>query len=131
MKAALLILLAVLSLADFARASGAPAIDIITTEAGVSYIYHDYNRRLEKHPKTLDEIETWLRADLEEAKEAVIIRPDARTSFKAVLDVLLRLKAAGVKWYIVMNYEGEVTRSVVGNTDKIEERESAPSGKKK
>ena len=105
MRAALLLLLLGLLLAPNSSGSGAPEILIATAEAGISYRLVDWNRRSEKEVKTLVEVEAWSRDRSKENEGTFIIASDDRTSFKAVLDLLRRLKTAGGKIIIVPDAE--------------------------
>ncbi len=130
MKTALLILLFALSLAGHARASGAPSIEIITSDAGIGYTLHKEGYGISKETMTPDEIETWLRAHSDHTRELVIIYPDDRTSFRTVRDILRRLKSAGVRMYSVVTYEDAIMHSVSGLTDKVwSERYPTPPAK--
>src|SRR5688572_14280374 len=83
MKTVLLLVLLALSLTCSAHASGPITIDIATTDTGITYTLHDYNRRIEKNFQKPDEIEAWLRAQTKQVVgEFVLIYPDDRTSFK-------------------------------------------------
>ncbi len=125
MKTVLFILLLTISLAAYACASGPPAIFVATTETDISYHLVDHNRREEKMAKTLEDVETWS-SDLvkENAAELVMIYPDDRTSFRTVLDLLRRLKTAGVNHFSVgaaESIEGaEVFHYFRGKTETIE-----------
>jgi biopolymer transport protein ExbD len=100
MKTTLLIILVALGLARSAQASGAPAIFITTTDTGIHYRLMDYNRRTEKEVKTLEEVEAWGRDRvIDEAGDLLLIYPDDRTSFKALMEVMRRLKTLGVKQF--------------------------------
>ena len=95
-----------LSLTRNAWASGPPDVYITTTEAGVSYRLYDWNRRLEKKAKTLEEVSAWSSERVKEhAGEFVGINADDGTSFKTIMDLLRRLKAAGVKHFVVTSTE--------------------------
>lgn len=106
------------SLAASARANSLIIIDITTTGAGTSY-------RLNNQPKSAPEIEGWLREAIGKNGngDPVFIRPDDRTAFKTVLDMLQRFKAAGVKNFEVFfdAKDGDGTRihSLVGTADNI------------
>jgi biopolymer transport protein ExbD len=120
MRTALLLILFVLSLNSSAHGSGPTTVVITTTDAGVSYALHDYDMRIEKDPQTPDEIETWIRTHAEGRKDQwVVVCPDARTTYRTVLEMLSRLKAAGVIQFAVVTYEGRNTHSLIGATDKI------------
>ena len=125
MKTALLIVLLALTLAHPASASGPPDIFITTAEAGVSYRLVDWNRRSEKKAKTLEEAGAWSSDRVKEgAGDVFMIYPDDRTSFRTVLDLLRRLKSAGVKHFSVGAVElregVEVLHYLRGKTETIE-----------
>jgi len=95
-KATLLILLGALCFAGCCRANSVIVIEIATTDAGISYT-------MNAQPKTPAEIEGWLREAIRTFGDAdpVLVCPDNRTSFKTVLEMLQRFKAAGVKHFEV------------------------------
>jgi biopolymer transport protein ExbD len=102
MKTALFIVLLALTLARPVFASGPPDIFISTGETGVSYRLVDWNRRSEKEAKTLEEAAAWSSDRVKEGTgDVFMIYPDGRTSFKTVLDLLRRLKSAGVKHFSI------------------------------
>ena len=68
-----------------------------------------------------EEIEFWLRSNPESASELVIVYPDERTSFKAVLELLRRIKSAGVRMFSVVGPAGSTTYYLSGETERIRE----------
>jgi biopolymer transport protein ExbD len=97
MRTTLSILLFALVFASCSRANSLIVLEIRTTDAGISYTINNQQRN------TPAEVEAWLRLMVSEFGDAdpVLIRPDERTSFKTVLDMLQRFKAAGVKRFEV------------------------------
>jgi biopolymer transport protein ExbD len=113
-----------------AFASGPTTIEIATTDDSVAYTLHDYDTRKEKKNITPGEIEEWIKETHPQRRnELVIIRPDDRTAFRIVGDMLRRLKSAGVETYAIVTSEGESEHSVIGKTDKVlsQKRDAAPA----
>ena len=132
MKTALLLILFVLFLNGRAHGSGPTTVDITTTDEGVSYTLHDYDMRIEKDHQTPEEIETWIRTHAEGRKDQlVVVCPDARTTYRTVLEMLRRLKAVGVTQYTVATYEGRDIHYLIGATDKILSKTTDPAPPKK
>ncbi|MDB6170930.1 MAG: hypothetical protein JWL59_241 [Chthoniobacteraceae bacterium] len=120
MKTALLLLLLMVLLNGAALGSGPTTIDIATTNAGVAYVLHDYDMRIDKDHQTPDEIETWIRTHSEgRVGQVVVICPDERTTYKTVFEMLRRLKAAGAQQFIVATREDVTDYMLLGTTDKI------------
>ncbi|RYD79257.1 MAG: hypothetical protein EOP84_13270 [Verrucomicrobiaceae bacterium] len=97
-------------------------VHITTADEGLSFRLQNINHRTEKKVKSLDEVETWLRevCDDKNQGDIVLIYTDNRTSFKTVSDVLRRLKASGVKQYVVTAVESSDEHThVTGHTDKV------------
>jgi hypothetical protein len=85
---------------------------------------------LDGNPKTPDEIEGWLREAITKIgdREAIWIRSDDRTSFKTVLEMLHRFKAAGVKRFVVLTNWGANAQSVLsGSCDEIRLLRTSPA----
>lgn len=84
--------LTVLFAAGCARATSPLLIDIATTENGTTYTLNGVS-------KTPDELGRWFVEFIKEfgpIGDNTVLRPDDRTTFSTVLDIALRLKAAGV-----------------------------------
>jgi hypothetical protein len=121
-KTALLVVLFALSLADYARASGAVTIEITTTDAGTSYTLHKQGYYAGMASTTPDEIETWLRSAVDRIgeRESILIYANERASFKVVAAMLSRLKAAGAKRFAVCIGTGaDVRPALSANLDDI------------
>jgi biopolymer transport protein ExbD len=119
MRITLLVLLFVCSLAARAAASGAVTVTIATTESGARYALHEQGWSDEGETMKLEEIESWMRANQKLASELVIVYPDERTSFKTVLELLRRIKSAGVRKFSVVIPDGSTAYSLSGETEKI------------
>ncbi|HEV7404113.1 MAG TPA: hypothetical protein VGO11_14330 [Chthoniobacteraceae bacterium] len=120
----LIFLLTLLAVCD-SPANSVIIIDITTTDAGSSY-------KLNHQPKTPVEIETLLRAIFKDfvGDDPVFIRPDDRTSFGTVLEMLRRFKAAGVKRFEVVidprgGERGRTIHSLSGTVDQISSQQVA------
>ena len=108
MKTAPLVLLLGVLLAQSSSASGPPAIFITTSEKGISYRLVDHNQRSETLATNFEDVGAWSSERVKAyAGEVVFIYPDGRTSFKTVLDLLRRLKTAGVKVFAAGDAETE------------------------
>jgi hypothetical protein len=136
MKTTLLIVLVALCLARPAQASGPPDIFISTAETGISYRLVDHNRRSEKQAKTLEEVGAWSSDRVKEgAGDVFMVYPDDRTSFKTLMDVLRRLKTAGVRQFAAGSAESnagvEVLHYLQGKMDMIHSAQgsAAPAAK--
>ena len=108
MRTALIIALLALSLTSYAHGSGAVTIEITTTENGTSYTLHKQGYYADMEAKTPAEIEAWLRGALKKIgeREPIFIYADDRTPFRAVMEMLGRFKAAGVKRFVVCTGTG-------------------------
>ena len=97
-------------------------VEIRTTDSGISYALDKTMFNLDGNPKTPDEIEGWLREAITKIgdREAIWIHSDHRTSFKTVLEMLQRFKAAGVKRFVVLTGSGADSNIVLsGSCDEI------------
>ena len=123
----LLIFLSLLLLVNGkALGSGPVEITISTTDSGIAYTMHDPGYRVRMPNPTLDQIEAQLKAhpdDDDTYNTLVTIYPDDRTSFKTVLDLLRRVKAASRKNFIVITRESsngaEVRHHLRGSTEDV------------
>ncbi|HEY5894807.1 MAG TPA: biopolymer transporter ExbD [Chthoniobacterales bacterium] len=102
MRTTLLLWLLAIMLTICARARSPLLVDITTTDSGSSITFNAV-------PKTPDELEMYLRETVNSwgDHETIIVRPDDKTSFKVVFDILRRLKAAGVKRFEVQAGGGQ------------------------
>ncbi|HEY5892173.1 MAG TPA: hypothetical protein VIT91_02985 [Chthoniobacterales bacterium] len=92
MNKIVLFALTVLFVAGWARATSPLLIDITTTDRGTTYTLNSVS-------KTPDELGRWFVDTIKQfgpIMDNTVIRPDDRTTFVIVLDIALRLKAAGV-----------------------------------
>jgi hypothetical protein len=92
MNKILIFALTVLFAAGCARATSPLLIDITTTDSGTTYTLNSVS-------KTPDELGRWFVDCIKQfgpIMDNTVIRPDNRTTFATVLDIALRLKAAGV-----------------------------------
>jgi hypothetical protein len=99
MKTAICALLFLLSLASTLRASSPIFIDFTTNDDATTYTVN--HRQM-----TPAEIEAWFRETVRlfgDRRPPTILRPDKRTSFSTVFDILRRLKNAGVKSYEIVD----------------------------
>jgi hypothetical protein len=123
MKTVFLAIVFGLTFAGPVRASSEQLIvKIRTTDSGISYALDKTMINLAGDPKTPDEIEGWLRGAIKKIgdREAIWIHSDDRTSFKTVLEMLHRFKAAGVKRFVVVTDWGADSVSVLtGSCDEI------------
>jgi hypothetical protein len=121
MKPWIVSVLAGVVLTHHVRASGATMIDISTTDEGVSYAMHDYNYRTELSFQRAEELEAWMQKHYAEDKQkgpGVWLRPDDRTTFKTVFDLMLRFKGTNLE---VMLLEGKVGNDRMVATWRLEE----------
>jgi biopolymer transport protein ExbD len=123
MKTVFLAIVLGLTFARPVRASSEQLIvKIRTTDSGISYALDKTMISLAGDPKTPDEIEGWLREAIKKIgdREAIWIHSDDRTSFKTVLEMLHRFKAAGVKRFVVVTDWGADSQPVLtGSCDEI------------
>jgi hypothetical protein len=99
MKATICAVLFALSPASCSRANSVIVIDITTTDVATTYAVNNQQ-------KTPTEIEAWFHEVIKQFGadgDPIIVRPDKRTSFSTVFDILRRLKAAGVKSFEVID----------------------------
>jgi biopolymer transport protein ExbD len=99
MKATIVSVLFAMALTSFSRANSVIIIDITTTDAATTYAVNNQQ-------KTPIEIEAWFREVIKQfgaGGDPIIVRPDKRTSFSTVYDILRRLKTAGVKSFEVID----------------------------
>jgi hypothetical protein len=123
MKKYLLIAFLALSLPVQMRASSVIAVEIATTDSGMSYAINKGNS-LEAMPATLGDIETWLRVASKDFAGPILLYADDRTAFSTVMDMLRLFKTTGVKAFAVVMVEkvsgvGIVQHSLSGTTDKL------------
>ncbi|RYD79256.1 MAG: hypothetical protein EOP84_13265 [Verrucomicrobiaceae bacterium] len=126
MRASLITILLTLALAHCACASDNPVIVISTEDAQTRYrIVQPWNN--DKNLKTTDEVGTWLSESYKEwpefQKDMLLIYADDRTSFATVSSLLIRLKTAGLKQFMVgraySDGDIQVFDYIRGETDKI------------
>ena len=87
----------------------------------MTYALHQHGWSDKGETMKPEEIETWMRANQELAGDLVIVYSDERTSFKAVLELLRRIKSAGVRMFSVVSPDGSTAYSLSGETDRIGE----------
>jgi biopolymer transport protein ExbD len=135
MKTVLLAILFGLTFASSVRANSEQLIvEIKTTDSGTSYALDKTMFNLDGDPKTPDEIEGWLREAIKKIgdREAIWIHSDDRTSFKTVLEMLHRFKAAGVKRFVVVTGSGADSQSfLLGSCDEIRLLKTSPAPPRK
>lgn len=115
MKILSIVLVLAVCMTGNASASSPIILDIATRDAKTTYYINGQN-------KTADQIETWCRTGEGISSEMVIyIRPDARTPFVVVFDVLQRLKRARVsKFHLVATDESGTQISLSALTENIQ-----------
>jgi biopolymer transport protein ExbD len=122
MRTTLLIVLLALSFARGALASGPPAVEIITTDTGIRYVLHKQGYGAIMEDKTPEEIEAWLREWVGKIRDREIwLHASERTSFRSVMEMLGRFKAAGVKrFHVCTDPKGKVQSTLSGNFDNVQ-----------
>jgi biopolymer transport protein ExbD len=130
MRIALLSLLFACCLVARAAGSGAVTVRITTTDSEVTYSLHPSGWSEKGQIMKPDEIESWIRANRKLASELVIVYPDERTSFKTVLELLRRIKSAGVRMFSIVIPDGSTAYSLSGETGKIWETSGVKPPKK-
>jgi biopolymer transport protein ExbD len=123
MRTTLLVVLFALSFARGALASGPPSVEIITTDAGIRYVLHKQGYGAIMEDKTPGEIEAWLREWIGKVgeREEIWLHASERTSFRSVMEMLRRFKAAGVKQFLLCtDPKGKVQSVLSGNFDNVQ-----------
>ena len=108
MKTTIIAIFVAFCLGRYAEASGAITIEIITNDSGSHYTLHKQGYYADMESMTPGEIEAWLREAIKRIADhdMILIYADDRTPFRAVLDMLRRFKAAGVRNFAVCTGTG-------------------------